>query len=57
MNDLSSMEQLAVLVQVCPETVARRLRKKPLRTVPGMPCHRLGRDGILRGQDMLLGPR
>jgi hypothetical protein len=57
MNDLSSMEQVANLVQICPETVARRARKKQLRTVPSMPCHRLGRDGILRGQDMLRGPR
>jgi hypothetical protein len=56
MNNLASVQQTANLVQACQATVARCVRKKPLRTVPSMPCHRLGRDGILRGQDMLLGP-
>ena len=39
-----TLEQLADLLQVCPETVARRARKKQLPTVPGLRCHRFPRD-------------
>ncbi len=55
-----TLEEVADLLQVCPETVARRARKKQLPTVPGLRCHRFPRDEILqvlRGQDMLRGPR
>jgi hypothetical protein len=55
-----TVDQVADLLQVCPETVARRARKKQLPTVPGLRCHRFPRDEILqvlRGRDILRGPR
>jgi hypothetical protein len=54
-----TLEQVVDLLQVCPETVARRPRKKQLPAVPGLRCHRFPRDEILqvlRGQDMLRAP-
>jgi excisionase family DNA binding protein len=55
-----TVEQVADLLQVCPETVARRARNKTLPTVPGLRCHRFPRDEVLqvlRKRDILRGPR
>jgi Helix-turn-helix domain len=52
--------EVADLLQLCPETIARRARKKQLPTVPGLRCHRFPRDEILqvlRGEKKLRGPR
>jgi hypothetical protein len=55
-----TVDQVADLLQVCPETVARRARAKLLPTVPGLRCHRFPRDEILqvlRDENILRGPR